>query len=326
MGSDPADTARQRAAYAARINRVLDHVDAHLGEPLRLHDLAAVACLSPYHFHRVFAAMTGETLNRLIQRLRVERAAVQLRSIPAKPITAIALDCGFSGSSAFSRSFREAFGVTPGEWRRGRSKMSTPKRNAGAPEGKIGQSPPSSSWHIDAASGHLAWRTRMNEPFATTIEVKDLPDRQVAYLRHTGPYQGKPEVFADLFGRLCTWAGARGLLGRPGTELLAVYHDDPDVTDAAKLRLSACLPVDEHQAVDGEVGKMNLAGGKYAVGRFELGPAEYQAAWTLVYGEWLPASGFVPDDRLCFESYPMDQKAAVEGRHVVLIHVPVRPA
>lgn len=326
MEPDAEQKARMRGAYAARINRVLDHVDAHLSEPLRLHELAEVACLSPYHFHRVFAAMTGETLSRLIQRLRVEKAATQLRAIPAKPVTDIALDCGFSGSSAFARAFREAFGVTPGEWRRDRSKMCMAVRNTGAADGKILQSPPSSSWHIDAASGHLAWRTTMNDTTRTTIEVKELPTRHVAYLRHTGPYQGKPEVFGDLFGRLCTWAGARGLLGKPGTELLAIYHDDPDVTEASKLRVSACLPVDEQQTVDGEVGKMVVAGGKYAVGRFELGPDEYQSAWTLVYGEWLPASGFVPDDRPCFESYPLDQKPATEGKHVVQIHVPVRPA
>ena len=165
----------------------------------------------------------------------------------------------------------------------------------------------------------------MDDKTAAAIEVRDLPALHVAYVRHTGPYQGSPEVFGQLFEKLCKWAGARGLLGRQGTSLLAVYHDDPDVTEASKLRVSVCLPVAEDTPVDGDVGKMTVAGGKFAVGRFELGPGEYQQAWNLVYGTWLPESGFQPDDRLCYESYPMDVQATVPDKHVVDICVPVKP-
>jgi AraC family transcriptional regulator len=318
---------QRRVAYTARINRVLDHVSAHLAEPLRLRELAAIAHLSPFHFHRVFGAMTGETVSRAIQRLRLERAAGQLRDLPAKPITDIALDCGFSGPSAFARAFREAFGKSPGEWRRARleSKIGIPNSNQASLVRKAEGAAPSSSWHIDAATGHLAWRVTMNEKTTAAIEVRELPALHVAYVRHTGPFQGKPEVFGMLFEKLCKWAGARGLLGRPGTSLLAVYHDDPDVTDASKLRVSVCLPVAEGTAVDGEVGEMTVAGGKFAVGRFELGAQDYQQAWNLVYGKWLPESGFQPDDRLCYESYPMDVQASAPDKHVVDICVPVKP-
>lgn len=83
-----------RAAYAARMNRVLDHIQRNLDEPLDLERLAAVACFSPYHFHRLFHAWTGETLQGHIQRLRLERAALALVFDPRKPITTIALDAG----------------------------------------------------------------------------------------------------------------------------------------------------------------------------------------------------------------------------------------
>jgi AraC family transcriptional regulator len=323
---DDRDRQQRRAEYTARINRVLDHIEAHLAEPLRLRELAAIAHLSPFHFHRVFGAMTGETVSRLVQRLRLEKAAVQLRGIPAKPVTDIALDCGFSGSSAFARAFREAFGTSPSEWRSALgSKIGMSKSNAASSLRKAEQETTPSSWHIDAATGHLTWRMTMDEKTTAAIEVRDLPALHVAYVRHTGPYQGNPEVFGRLFEKLCKWAGARGLLGRPGTSLLAVYHDDPEVTDASKLRVSVCLPVAEETPVDGEVGKMTVAGGKFAVGRFELGPEDYQKAWNLVYGTWLPESGFQPDDRLCYESYPMDVQATAPDKHVVDICVPVKP-
>jgi AraC-like DNA-binding protein len=111
---------QRREEYIARINRVIDFIERHIDEPLPLERLAGVAYFSPFHFHRIFRALMGETLNQFIQRLRVEKAARQLRDHPRKSVTAIALDCGFSGSAAFARVFKEAFGVSASAWRAGR--------------------------------------------------------------------------------------------------------------------------------------------------------------------------------------------------------------
>lgn len=109
-----------RAEYVARINRVRDYIDEHLSDPLTLTELAEVAAFSPFHFHRIFAAMVGEPSGQYVRRLRLERAAQQLVASPRKPITAVALDCGFSGSAPFARAFKESFGVSASEWRRNR--------------------------------------------------------------------------------------------------------------------------------------------------------------------------------------------------------------
>ena len=57
-----------RAEYRSRMHRVLAHIDAHLDEPLDLSSLAGVAHFSPFHFHRLFAAWTGETLGDYLRR------------------------------------------------------------------------------------------------------------------------------------------------------------------------------------------------------------------------------------------------------------------
>jgi AraC family transcriptional regulator len=101
---------QQHHEYTARINRVIDYIVANLHGDLTLETLARVAHFSPYHFHRIFGAMVGETLHQFIQRLRIERAASMLVVNPKKSITEIALDCGFSGSAAFARVFRDTFG------------------------------------------------------------------------------------------------------------------------------------------------------------------------------------------------------------------------
>jgi AraC-like DNA-binding protein len=84
----------QEQEYISRINRVIDYIQNNLHKSLSLNELARVACFSIFHFHRIFSAIIGETLNDFIQRLRVEKAASLLLSNPKKSITEIAFDCG----------------------------------------------------------------------------------------------------------------------------------------------------------------------------------------------------------------------------------------
>ncbi len=98
--------------YHQRILRVLAYIQEHLDEALDLEELAPVACFSNYHFHRIFAAMTGETLADHVRRLRLERAAVELRS-GAKQVIPVALDAGYEAHAAFTRAFKAALGVSP---------------------------------------------------------------------------------------------------------------------------------------------------------------------------------------------------------------------
>ena len=65
-------------AYSDRLNRVLDYVHAHLEDDLSFDRMADVACLSPYHWSRIYSAMRGETIMATIRRLRLQRAAERL--------------------------------------------------------------------------------------------------------------------------------------------------------------------------------------------------------------------------------------------------------
>ena len=104
--------------YSTRINRVMDYIDAKLGEELSLDELASIANFSKYHFNRIFHSFTGESLFSFIQRLRLEKSAALLSSRPDMSITEIALECGFSGPASFSKSFRSFFEKSPSQWRK----------------------------------------------------------------------------------------------------------------------------------------------------------------------------------------------------------------
>lgn len=311
--------------YRGRINRVLDYIEAHLDSSFSLAELAAVASFSKFHFHRLFAAMTGETLFQFIARVRLERAATGLLAHPRQSITEIALDCGFSSSAAFSRAFRAGFGVTPSQWR---SRGRTPEGNIGQTDRKDGQTIRNSRQAGRATPAYTVLDTNPSErrnEMNQGVEIRELPEMTVAYVRHVGPYQGDAKLFEGLWGSLMSWAGPRKLVNFPETQALIVYHDDPEITEKQKLRLSVCLSVPPDTQVEGAVGKMTIPGGRYALARFNLTPEQYGDAWQWVFAHWLPGSGYQPDDRPCFEMYPGGDAPDETGKVTVDIVIPVRP-
>lgn len=102
--------------YSDRIRRVEDHIRENLDEPLPLDRLAAIACFSPFHFHRIFRGIAGESVQEHVRRLRLERAARRLKY--GNPlIVDVAIEAGYESHEAFTRAFRDLFGVAPSQWR-----------------------------------------------------------------------------------------------------------------------------------------------------------------------------------------------------------------
>ena len=315
-----------RDEYTNRINRVIDYIEEHIDQPLSLEELADVAHFSRFHFHRIFKAMVEETLHQFIQRIRVEKAAMQLLAHPKKSITEIALDCGFTGSASFARAFRLAFNISASQWRQ-ESKNRQTQSNKSKPISNQREAFDVSSPYLDPDTKNQSWRIQMKQgkQLEAKVEVRDFPDMPVAYVRHIGPYKGDEALFKGLYEKLFKWAGARDLLNFPETMCLSVYHDDPEITDEDKLRTSVCITVPEDTKVDGEIGKMTIPGGKYAAARFELNGNEFGDAWNTVCGSWLPDSGYQPDDRPSFELCLNDAREHPEGKHIVEICIPVKP-
>jgi AraC family transcriptional regulator len=156
-----------RLEYEKRINRVIDHVRDHLADDLTLQELAGVAAFSPFHFHRIFRAVTGETLFAFIQRLRLERSALALIRHPDESVLAVALDHGFSSAATFARAFKVRFGMSATAWRYGGAERWRKGSKANRKPRKASAPPP-----------------RHRAP----VSVKELPALHVAYMRHVGPY------------------------------------------------------------------------------------------------------------------------------------------
>jgi AraC family transcriptional regulator len=271
--------------YVARVNRALDHIVQNLAEPLQLEDVAKVACFSPYHFHRIFRALMGETLNAFVKRLRLERAVVQLSHRPGATLTEIALACGFSSSSDFSRSFRAHYGVPPSlfDVERYRATRREQLQRAATPPGEE----------------HRLQRLPPGEnPDGFSVVLRPLPARRVAYIRVIKPYEGSGVLAA--IASLRAWAEPRGLADR---QWLGYQWDDPEIVPLDKCRYDVGLEIPEGVAVEGEIGAMRFPA--MTVAELDLaGPIELEMrAIDWIYRTWLPSSGYAPASQPGFEAW-----------------------
>lgn len=307
-----------RNEYLRRIHRAQDFIERNLTSELSLERIAREACFSPFHFHRVFSSVTGETLYQFILRLRLERIAGYLRQNDAA-ITELALTYGFSSSATFARAFQAHFGMSASEFRKNRKTLRK-NRKDGVDEvgesGGVAISPtqPGKTMHPQSVTVP-----------PQRIEVRQLPPLAVAYVRHVGPYVGDGQLFARLFGQVFQWAGPRGLASLPTTQRLTIAHDNPHITESDKLRLSVGITVPADTETSPPLASMTIPAGQYACATFEIASTEFPAAWNHVCGVWLPASGYQLAEAPCYEVYLNDATTHPERKFLVEIRIGVVP-
>jgi AraC family transcriptional regulator len=304
-----------KGEYISRINHVMEHVERHYNEPITLDLMARIANFSPFHFHRIFTILIGETPANFFQRIRIEKAAQQLKDYPRKSISDIAFDCGYSSMALFSRTFRKHFGLSASEFRRQDKPLMVKN---GVYYSKMGQPMSKKSKIISATNEELCPINFKQHIFMETkIIIKEMPEMQVIYCRHTGAY----DQIKQAYGKLMQFAGPRGLMNSPDTKTLTVYHDDPSITEIDKVRQSACLVV--NQEVEGEIGKMTVSGGKFAVGHFEISVNEFEQAWNTMC-VWFTENGYEPGEGNPYELYYSDCDQNSEHKFILDICIPVK--
>jgi AraC family transcriptional regulator len=301
-----------RSFYEIAVESAALRVIADLDHALELQALARKAALSPFHFHRVFRGMLGETPLELHRRLRLERAAFRLAH-DDEPVTRVALEAGYETHESFTRAFRAAYGRSPSEFRLG-----APIVDGGCVRPYSTALPARSGIHYQPAPSRLEGIVRMKGDSTMNVELKTMNEQRLATVRHIGPYNRISEAFA----RLGAVAGPAGLVG-PETLMLGLYHDDAETTPLAELRSDAALSVPEYKPIPQELVEQRLPGGLYAcvthVGSYEKLPD----AWGRFLGEWLPASGHRMKDGTSFEIYRNTPESAPTDALVTELYAPL---
>jgi AraC family transcriptional regulator len=273
-----------RSFYEQAVQRAIDHIAANLDVAIDLKSLADQASLSPFHFHRVFRGMVGETPLELIRRLRLERAAWRLAR-ETSAVTEMAFDAGYETHEAFTRAFHACYGTSPTGFRRRKH----PRVELAAACGV----------HFSDGDRAPVFIPRDSGGHAMTVEIKDMPELRVGAIRHVGPYNQIPQAFE----RLGAIAGPARLTDKPGGMMLAIYHDDPDSTPIEELRSDAGIVVPPDVPLPKGLTEQRIPPGRYA--RTEhVGPYERLGdAWARFMGEWLPSSGHRIGKGPSFEVY-----------------------
>ena len=291
-------------SYIERVNRVLDAIYADLTQPWRLGELAALADLSPFHFHRVFQAMVGETPNDFVKRLRLERSLHLMTFGKAKSLTTVALDSGFASSSDFTRSFKQRYGVAPSKfdlegWR--------------AAQGE----------RIEAATNQSPFKVKKNgsrtNPDRFRVRIREIPARNVAYIRVANPYYGDAVIRS--VHRLLAWADERQLADN---QWLGYQFESPRVTALEDCHYCVAVELQSKIKPSGEIGFYRFPA--MLVAEVEMkGDIDMEIRllqW--LYGSWLPRSQYVPDDQPCFEAW-QGRPFAHGMKHFELnVHLPIR--
>ncbi len=291
--------------YQARMLRVLVYIQQNLDSDLSIEQLARVAYFSPFHFHRIFRGMVGESLLAHIRRIRLERAAQRLKA-GTESILDIALEAGYESNEAFTRAFRNLLGVTPSRFRAGSRREPIPPAPAGIHYGA--ESHPDGFRPLETGGG--------------TMEVKIVrrERERIAFVRHVGPYDRCAQAWARLLSRL----GPDGWVGADAT-MLGVCHDDPDVTPPEKIRYDACVTVADRFEPEGDIGLQTLPAGDYAMTTHQGPYAELGRTYSLLCGEWIPRSGRLLRGAPCLEIYLNDPEGTEPEELLTDIYVPLEP-
>jgi AraC family transcriptional regulator len=295
-----------RSFYGRAVHQAIEQIAAHLDEALELELLAGGACLSPFHFHRVFRGMVGETPLELSRRLRMERAAWKLVA-HGGAITQIAFDAGYETHEAFTRAFRACYSTSPSGFRRRKH----PRIELAAACGV----------HFHPHEPVAAFIPRDTGGQTMQVEIKQMPEFRVATVRHTGPYNQIPVAFE----RLGAVAGPAGLF-QTGATVLAIYHDDPETTPQDELRSDAAVVIAADVPLPEGLVEQHLAAGRYACA-LHVGPYEKLGdAWARFMGEWLPASGHRVGSGASYEIYLNDPAKVAKDDLRTEMYIALAPA
>ena len=275
--------------YIERINKIFVYIEDNLQGDLSLKTISKIAFYSPFHLHRLFKAITNETLNAYIIRKRIERAAMHLIHNRELTISEIAIQTGFTSNSSFTRTFSKLYGQSPTHFRNTHPNRFSKICKIDSKNRKVNFI---TEEYLSNIINLKSW-INMN----AKVEIKEMPKRKVAYITQIGK-----DGLEATFERIIKWARPRGLFTGSGSNVVRIFHDSFKVTDADKVRMSIGVVVNNPVKAEGEVGLTTIEKGKHVVGHFEIEPKEFEKSWDGLF-IWMNDKGYRKAERFPFEVY-----------------------
>ncbi|MCH6255897.1 AraC family transcriptional regulator [Puniceicoccaceae bacterium K14] len=285
-------------AYEQISYKLQDYIESNLDKSLNLKDLSKIAHFSPFHTHRIFKLITSETPYDFIQRVRLERSSAMLSANMDTKIIHIALSCGFSNASSFSKAFKQHFGCSPSFYRSNQRHFNNRETHDSKNGTLVRKKNKATSRHVEYSTDQeleKLHKTRRN----MNATIENISSYRIAYMRQIGPY-GPNNI--QLMQRFKKWAITRDLLDEKSI-ILGIAHDNPSVTPANNCRYDCGIVLTDTYELEKEMNETRLSGGKYAVFSVDYSIEAIRTAWDEILSIWLPQSGYQLDSKPLFERY-----------------------
>lgn len=219
--------------YHERLNKAINFIGQQIDEEVSLERISNYIFISKFHFHRLFTAYTGLSLQQYVKWLRLKRAAHQLLVHKDHSIITIAVNAGYDSHEAFTRAFKKACGFNPNEYRQGKGWT-------------YWESPP---------------YQLLKEDKNMNVEIRNIDAIKLAAIEH----RGNPNLVPNTVNQLITWAKAQPISLKPKAgEAFAFAYDDPKTTEAKNFRADFGIKVPTNFKIEGMLEKQ-LPAGRYAV-------------------------------------------------------------
>jgi AraC family transcriptional regulator len=260
-----------RRSVVRPVDRAIWYIETHLDSNASLEDIASHACVSKHHLLRAFAAATGLSIMRYVRSRRLSAAARRLAQ-GSPDILAIAMDTGYSSHEAFTRAFRDQFGLTPGEVR---------------------------------AQAHLN-NVSLQEPVAMSNEpvlIESPQFRSVDVLLIAGlnqRYEG-PEAGAGIPAQWRRFLESADAVGERVDEVNygVCYNTD----DQGGMDYLCGIEVAHFHALPASFAYLRIPAAKYAVFAHRGHISTIRGTWNAIWNGWLPQSGHEVLDAPIIERY-----------------------
>ena len=259
------------------ILQLLREIGRRLDRDVSLDALAARAGWSPFHLHRAFRRLVGETPKQYTQRLRLERAAAALVTT-AEPIAGIAAGAGFASHEVFTRAFRRHFGRTPSAYRAAMLENSRPQVRFQHAALIAATGPCVGVFHVDPD------RPRRLAMPTLSIERRELTTQPILFVRARAARHEISTAIANCLGKAFPYAlnTGRGIAGRPFTRYLS--------TGPGLFSMEIGMPITAPAPGEGDVQSGSLPAGPAVVG-VHGGPYDQLGETYAAMERWIEANG-----------------------------------
>lgn len=277
-------------SYRRSIDKILSYIDANLSEKHELDKLAELAYLSKFHFHRIMKAHLDETLGNYINRIRLETAMKLLR-YSEQPVKEIAYQIGYETVSAFSKSFRKMFGVSPTSIRK---------------ENDI---------TIENANPVMKKKFQLHE---TIRKISDIP---IIFQRSNGKTGDSTTV--DNWESLFTKAQEHQVLNFQ-SKFYGINWDDPAITANEKVRYDACISIEPNSELSDAFSTKAISGGKYLCFLYKGDYQNLGLVYNQIFKECIIKMNYELREEPIFEQYINNKETTAKEDLLTEIFIPIK--